>query len=92
MHTPHPLPGILGKNRNPWGQLWGQLFGARCPQIREGRTGDAPGGYSVQTPARWYCAAAKVNGMVNTVDHKKREALTTKKQRARRRCLFCSPQ
>ena len=66
MHTPHPLPGILGKNRNPWGQLRGQLFGARSPQIREGRTGNA-----LKFELVTY-KDAKVNGMVNTVDHKKR--------------------
>ena len=72
IHTPYPLPEIPGKNRNPWGQLRGQLFGARCPQIREGRTGDA------LKFERVTYKDAKVNGIVNTVD--------PKKSRCRMRC------
>ena len=60
------MPGILGKNRDPWGQLWGQLSGARSPQIREGRTGNA-----LKFELVTY-KDAKVNGIVNTVNHKKR--------------------
>ena len=59
----HPplLPGILGKNRDPWGQL----SGARSPQIREGRTGNA------LKFERVTYKDAKVNGMVNTIAPKK---------------------